>query len=378
VILFNALGIRDSGGLRVLQVELGKYNEETHPGYILVCNDSEYLKEIIENYKHVKNFKILIHKASGLWSRLYYENVVFKKIVNKYNVDIIYNFSGSSQPFIKTLQLIKMQNLSFYSKELDDTYWRQYSFMSWIKQVLIKRVILNLIRPKRAYIEIQSQHVEAEMANFVNTKNMLFFIKSDVVVSDDEFCKPKSYDFSKTINILYIIGPHFESLHKNFIDFVKAMAVLEKQGVDFKINITLTYEQLNSSQIWDKSLNDKTNFLGYISDKEKVRDLFTNNTILVSTSIIETLGLHVIEGIKNGVITIAPDEEYANAVYGKEMFKYELFNKKALFDAIMTVINCKESYSGKILSIQDNLRQSEMSKFGSILDVFDEVLNVQK
>jgi hypothetical protein len=44
----------------------------------------------------------------------------------------------------------------------------------------------------------------------------------------------------------------------------------------------------------------------------------------------------------------------------------------------MTVINCKESYSGKILSIQDNLRQSEMSKFGSILDVFDEVLNVQK
>jgi glycosyltransferase involved in cell wall biosynthesis len=309
---------------------------------------------------------------------LRYEDKMLEAIKGKYNVDIIYNFSGSSQPFIKTLQLIKMQNLSFYSKELDDTYWRQYSFMSWIKQVLIKRVILNLIRPKRAYIEIQSQHVEAEMANFVNTKNMLFFIKSDVVVSDDEFCKPKSYDFSKTINILYIIGPHFESLHKNFIDFVKAMAVLEKQGVDFKINITLTYEQLNSSQIWDKSLNDKTNFLGYISDKEKVRDLFTNNTILVSTSIIETLGLHVIEGIKNGVITIAPDEEYANAVYGKEMFKYELFNKKALFDTIMTVINCKESYSGKILSIQDNLRQSEMSKFGSILDVFDEVLNVQK
>ena len=375
MILFNALGIRDSGGLRVLQVELGKYNEETFPGYILVCNDSEYLKQIIEDYKHVKNFKILIHKASGLWSRLYYENVVFKKIVNKYNVDIIYNFSGSSQPFIKTLQLIKMQNLFFYSKELDSAYWRQYSFMSWIKQVLIKRVILNLIRPKQAYIEIQSQHVEVEMANFVNTKSMLFFIKSDVIVTDDEFCKPKSYDFSKTINILYIVGPHFESLHKNFTDFVKAMTVLEKQGFDFKIDITLTREQLNSSQIWDESLNDKTNFLGYISDKEKMRSLFTNNTILVSTSIIETLGLHVIEGIKNGVITIVPNENYANSVYGGNVVKYELFNKNSLFEKIATMINSNESYSAKILSAQDDLRKNEKKKFNSILEVFK---NVQK
>jgi len=375
MILFNALGIRDSGGLRVLQVELGKYNEETFPGYILVCNDSEYLKQIIEDYKHVKNFKILIHKASGLWSRLYYENVVFKKIVNKYNVDIIYNFSGSSQPFIKTLQLIKMQNLLFYSKELDGAYWRQYSFMSWIKQVLIKRVILNLIRPNQAYIEIQSSHVEVEMANFVNTKNMLFFIKSDVAVTDDEFCKPKSYDFSKTINILYIVGPHFESLHKNFTDFVKAMTVLEKQGFDFKIDITLTREQLNSSKIWDESLNDKTNFLGYISDKEKMRNLFTNNTILVSTSIIETLGLHVIEGIKNGVITIVPNENYSNSVYGENVVKYELFNKNSLFEKIATMIDSNESYSAKILSAQDDLRKNEKKKFNSILEVFK---NVQK
>ena len=58
-------------------------------------------------------------------------------------------------------------------------------------------------------------------------------------------------------------------------------------------------------------------------------ELFCDNTILISTSVIETLGLHVIEGIKNGVITIAPDEEYANTVYGENMFKYELFNKDA-------------------------------------------------
>ena len=106
--------------------------------------------------------------------------------------------------------------------------------------------------------------------------------------------------------------------------------------------------------------------------------LFCDNTILISTSVIETLGLHVIEGIKNGVVTIAPDEKYANTVYGKNMFKYELFNKDSLVRTIMSVVNYKKSYSKKILSIQDDLRQREISKFSSILDVFEEVLNIQK
>ena len=124
------------------------------------------------------------------------------------------------------------------------------------------------------------------------------------------------------------------------------------------------------------SLNSKTNFLGYISDQEKMKELFCDNTILISTSIIETLGLHVIEGIKNGVITIVPDEEYANTVYGKNIFKYKLFNKDSLVDTIMSVMNYKGSYDEKFIFLQNNLRQSEVNKFGSILDVFDEVKNV--
>ena len=155
------------------------------------------------------------------------------------------------------------------------------------------------------------------------------------------------------------------------------MLNLTEAGIDFEINITLTNEQLNNSKVWDASLNSKTNYLGYMGNQEKMAELFCDNAILISTSIIETLGLHVIEGIKSGVITITPDEEYANTVYGENMFKYELFNKNSFMSVIMSVINYKESYSEKILSIQDDLRQSEMSKFSSILDVFDEVINVQ-
>jgi hypothetical protein len=228
------------------------------------------------------------------------------------------------------------------------------------------------------HIEIQSSHVKSYLADFIDTREKAFYVKSDINISNDVFHTPKHYDFSNKIKFLYIVGPHFELIHKNLIDFTSAMLVMNDKDIDFEINITLTKERLNNSKIWDASLNSKTNFLGYITDQEKLTKLFCNNTILISTSIIETLGLHVIEGIKSGVITIAPDELYANSVYGENMFKYELFNKDSLVSVIMSVINYKESCGDKILSIQDDLRQSEINKFGSILDVFDEVLNVQK
>ena len=50
----------------------------------------------------------------------------------------------------------------------------------------------------------------------------------------------------------------------------------------------------------------------------------------------------------------------------------------SLVSVILSVINYKESYSEKILSIQDDLRQSEISKIDSILNIIDEVINVQK
>ena len=61
--------------------------------------------------------------------------------------------------------------------------------------------------------------------------------------------------------------------------------------------------------------------------------LFYDNTVLISTSVVETLGLHVIEGIKNGVIIITPNEQYADVVYGKNRFK----NINSVFNEVKNV-----------------------------------------
>jgi hypothetical protein len=375
-VLINALGIVNSGGISVLE-KLIKELIKSDNSIIFICNKNDAIEQFILKYKAYSNVKFEVVIYKGFLHRMIIENFFFKKIIINHKVDLIYNFSGTRQIFIKTLQLTKVHNLLFYSKTLDDYYKNNFQFLLWIKHIFLKRLVFKFMLNGSKYIEIQARHVKDCLFNFINIKEKVFYVKSDINVSDASFRTPKHYDFSKKINFLYIVGPHFEYLHKNLSDFTSAILNLDKD-IDFEINITLTNKQLSNSKVWDSSLNSKTNFLGYISDQEKITKLFCDNTILISTSIIETLGLHVIEGIKNGVITIAPDEDYANIVYGENMFKYELFNKISLSNTIMNVINYNESYSDRILSIQDDLRQSEMSKFGSILDVFDKVVNVQK
>ena len=377
-VLINAMGIRDSGGITVLNKTLRDLVNLKNYRYVVVINLCKNTLSVKNRYNKNKNIDFILIESNSFFYRLYYENFKFSEIINQEKIVLVYNFSGSVQFFHKTPQLTKVHNLLFFSKKLDNFYKLNSKFILWVKQVFLKRIILKFMLIRSKHIEIQSQHVNQYISDFINTRNKTFYVKSDIDVHDYLFQAPKKYDFSKKIKFLYIVGPHFQYLHKNLLDFTGAMTSFNEKGIDFEINITLTNEQLKNSIVWDASLNLKTNFLSYISDPEKMTELFSDNTILISTSVIETLGLHVLEGIKSGIITIAPDELYANKVYGSNMFQYELYNKDSLVNTIMSVINFKESYSENILSIQDDLRKSEMNKFSNTFSVFSQVLNVQK
>ena len=191
-----------------------------------------------------------------------------------------------------------------------------------------------------------------------------------------EFTKIKSYDFSKKIKFLYIIGPHFEYPHKNFSDFVETMHCLINSGLNLEINITLSKKQLQNSSYWNSSLNPYTNFYGYLGDDAELVKLFTDNTILISTSIIETLGLHVIEAIKNGIISVVPNENYSREVYGENMIFYDLFNIESLSKVILSTIKTPNSISDKIDQQRSYLIENESKKYKNMNDIFNKINNV--
>ena len=375
-ILINALGIADSGGIVVLDKALAECATDKSNALLIVCNSNENIRKLKIKYKEF-NF---IMVRSGLLYRVFYENIIFRRLVIKNNIQLIYNFSGSAQlNFLAHIpQLTKVHNLLFYSRNLDAVYHSKKAYFEWFKQVFLKRLYFKFMLNQSKYIEVQSNHVQDCLSNFIDTKNKIFYEKSDIDVCNDAFSLPRKYDFSKKIKFLYIVGPHFESIHKNFITFVNALTAFDRLNIDYEINITLTKGRLHNSEIWDSALDSKTNYLGYIDSQDEMNKLFCSNTILISTSIIETLGLHVIEGIKNGIITIAPNESYARTVYGDNMILYDTLNSESLLNAIQVVLKSVSPHSELILSLQDRLKKSEMAKHHNILDIFKEVLTVQK
>lgn len=372
-ILINSLGVQDSGGITVLDKLLSEV-EDSHYNYFIVCNENINIKKLMEKCKNIKNFEFLLIPSRGFMYRLYYENIVFRKIIKKKNIALVYNFSGSAQFFSKVSQLTKMHNLLFYSKKNDQVYFQKRKYFFWIKQIFLKRVVFHSMINQAKYIEVQSNHVKEYIGDFIDISKKDFFIKSDIEVKEELFQKPKKYDLSKKVRFLYIVGPHFEYLHKNFEDFVQTMSELKKEGFDFEVVVTLTKEQLHNSILWDKELDEYTTFLGYVS-KDELKKQFNDNTILISTSVIETLGLHVIEAAQNGILAIVPNEKYSSDVYGDNMLRYDLFDRESLLEIIKNITSLNSNdINDTILKNQQYLIQNENTKYQNIVDIFDQII----
>jgi len=380
-ILINAFSIQNSGGITVLDKLLFEIKNNSYK-FLIICNENENIQKLIDKYKINLNFEFKIIENKGFLNRLYFENIIFKKIIKEKKIDLIYNFSGTVQYFSKVPQMTKVHNLLFYSKKIDEVYFQEKQYLVWLKQIYLKRLVFHSMINQAKYIEVQSKHVKEDMSNFTNISKKQFFIKSDIEVKEELFQKPKAYDFSKKLRFFYIVGPHFEYLHKNFEDFVKAMKKLKEDGFDFEVVVTLTQEQLQNSSLWDKDLNEKTIFLGYIS-KDELKNQFQDNTILISTSVIETLGLHVVEAVQNGILAIVPNEKYSLDVYGNDILKYELFHVASISNTVKSIgLLSNNEIEDIIVKNQQYLIKNENMKYQNIVDIFDQIIkenkNVQK
>lgn len=370
--LINALGISDSGGITVLDNLLSKiYYLKFF--FIIICNDNQNINSLLSKYKNYVNFEFITIENINFLKRLYYENIVFRKIIKEKKISLVYNFSGSAQFFLPIPQITKVHNLLFYSKKIDKVYFEKKEYLKWFKQIFLKRIVFHMMLKQTKYIEVQSSHVQEYISDFIDISKKYFFIKSDISFSKDSFSIIKNYDFTKKIRFLFIVGPHFEYIHKNFDDFVKSMILLKEENINFEINITLTKEQLHNSNIWNKELDKNTNFLGYIS-KDEIKKQFIDNTILISTSVIETLGLHVIEAVQNGIVSIVPNELYSIKVYGKDILTYELFNILSMRDKIKEIsLLTNNEIKDTISKNQDFLISNENKKYKNILQIFDKI-----
>jgi len=372
-ILINAIGIQDSGGITVIEKLFDELRRSQFK-FLIICSNNKNINDLVDKYSNVENFEFILTETKSFLYRLYYENIVFRKIIKESRISFVYNFSGSAQFFLPVPQITKVQNLLFYSRRIDKVYFQSKQYSKWIKQVLLKRIVFHSMVKQAPYIEVQSSHMKEYISDFIDVSKKKFFVKSDIELQQSLFIEPRHYDFSRKVRFLYIVGPHFEYQHKNFSDFVNAMLLLKREHINFEIIVTLTKDQLDASSLWDEALNSHTTFLGYVQ-KDVLKKQFCDNTILLSTSVIESLGLHVIEAVQNGILAVVPNEKYSLDVYGNDILTYNIFNENSLLKTVENIYSQEYSQiSDRIKQNQQYLIKNETSKYKNIVTVFDQIM----
>jgi len=377
--LINAFGISSAGGITVLKKTIYEFLDNQENQYYIFVFSNQNILNLVQEFNNKENIHFKIYNDYGILFRLLRENLYFLGFVLRNNISLIYNFTGTRQLLFGIPTIVKIQNLLFFTKKLDSIYFDNNKRILWLKQILFKRFIFGLMLRYSKNIEIQSIHVKNELSNFINLDNKNFFIKNDFFIDQSHFSEPKQYDFNKKITFLYIVGPHFSLPHKNIDDFVKTMVMLFDSGLNFHVNITLTYEELKRSGLWNDKLNKITSFLGYIDSNKRMKTLFFNNVILISTSVTETLGLHVLEATLNGVLCIVPNESYSENVYGYSVLTYNLFDCESLIQTIIQLKSCNASVChGLILDNQHYICHNENNKYRNSVSIFNDVLKKEK
>ena len=375
MILINTLGIRDSGGMTVLNRVLEECSLNKSNNYLVVCSNNENINILYNDYKDKKHLVFKFFQVKSVLHRLYIENVTFKFLQKLHNIKLIYNFSGSAQFFSKTPQLIKLHDLSYFSRAVSREFFAQKRYFEWFKKIFIKRLVFSIMIKQADFLEMQSRHVQSHIQDYIDISAKKIFFKSDIDIERKDFKRPVIMDPMAKLTLIYIVGPHFQSVHKNFKTFVTAVSKLKNEGFDFEIAVTLTKEELRRSTLWNQSLNSRTRFLGYLPKAQLTR-IFKSNSILVSTSIIETLGLHVIEAVQNGVLAIVPNEKYSLNVYGPSALTYETFSSVSLAEAIRNTNSFNCACVREILGDCKNyLIKNEKLKLLSISEIFDTVIS---
>ena len=98
-VLINAMGVRDSGGISVLNKTLRDLvnckNDRKNDRYVIIFNLCKNTFSIKNRYKENKNIDFIFIDSNSFLYRLYYENFKFSEIINQKKVVLVYNFSRS-------------------------------------------------------------------------------------------------------------------------------------------------------------------------------------------------------------------------------------------------------------------------------------------
>lgn len=288
----------NGGALSVLNDFYKDYSTDEENEYIFVVSKPEL--------KDTKNIKVLRFPwvKKSWFHRLYFDNFIAHKLVKKYEVDEILSLQNIIIPNCKCKQTLYVHNSIPFSEY---RFSLRKNKLLWIYQnILGKKIFKSIIKADN--VIVQTNWMKNECISKVGINES----KIEVVMPNR--CLKVTKEFKETTESLStFFYPASAVEFKNHKIIVEACMRLKKEKINnYKVIFTIYgNENENIKKLYNiiKENNLPVQFIGTIS-KKRVFEYYTKS-ILIFPSLIETVGLPLLEARAHKSIIIANDTNFA-------------------------------------------------------------------
>ncbi|MGX6980149.1 glycosyltransferase [Vagococcus elongatus] len=322
----------DGGGaLSVLQMYYEKYSNDAENEYVFLISTPEL--------KTTENITVINKKwVKKSWlHRLFFEYICVKKIIREHGIDEVISLQNILLPNVNQTQTLLVQNAMPFTTVkfsiLHDT-------KLWIYKHLISKKIIKSIHQADEVI-VQTEWMADEIKKIKKNNHTVKVEKPYYEIKIPESSA------KEIINGCVFFYPASGESYKNHQVIVEAARGLVAQGSQFKVIFTL---KGNENSFVERLFNEAQKYRLPIqfADKMSREQVFGyySKTILIFPSLLETVGLPLMEAREVGTSIIAADLPYAREVltgYETKTFFVDPFDSEDLQKTMNQLILNKKS-----------------------------------
>lgn len=321
--------------------ELAEHNQSCKQWVYVALNKSQKTN----NYPEIKNVKLWISPLFSTLERYIWPlkiRAMYRDFINKVegvNIDLIHahslisngllaynHYKKTGTPYIVT---VRNTDINIFMKKSALFRWLGYKILESASAVVV-------LSP--AYKEIQLKSVLSSN-RFSNIEHKVKVIPNGV---DNFWIKNRKakLDYSNELQILFV-GKLREN--KNILGLIEACKHLKSKGIEFKLHIVGDGKLMDKVKEATRDIN--CSIYGFISDKERLLDLYRVSDLLVVPSFKESFGLIYAEAMTQGLPVIYTKGQGFDGNFPDGYIGYSIDP------------NSSESISEAIIRVQQNIQE---------------------
>jgi len=358
----NAIGTRHSGAAQVLLDLLEGLIKIPEIKKIKVFASSNRI------FNFPNNDKLEIIDApsitNNLITRFFWLQFYFGHWLNNNKCDVVYNFNNLAGK-LSVPQVVFMQQSLYFSKEAINSYFisSNVPLIRRIRMLLepfLMKMFFKISANNCKKVIVQTETMKEWVYNKLNIpedKIIVILPEIPIFINSEKEAKNKLFKKinSSTKNWLYVgnIAPF-----KNLKLIYEVAKIAESKNVNWKFHIVTS----------GKSVPYHHPLIKYYKymNREILKEIYLRADALIMPSLVETVGLPMLEAMSIGIPVVAADRSYAHEICGDSALYFNPYCSSELFQCLLELNN------NLILRQQLINRQQTRNK------KFDRQLNVKK